>query len=109
MIALVRHVILLLHDWAALSPWTGTGIGYCQTNTWEVGYLGSIYPPCDVDRFFGRDEWQIKGLEAVVTTGGDDVMRFLLCACEHETSVGVVSPGMFPILVIGCGTVWVVL
>ena len=22
-----------LHDWAALSMWTGTGIGYCQTNT----------------------------------------------------------------------------
>ena len=51
MIALFCDVILLVHDWAALS-----GIGYCQTNTWEVGYLGSIYPPCDVDSFVGRDE-----------------------------------------------------
>ena len=57
--------------------------------SWEVGYLGSIYPPCDVDCFFGHDEWQIKGLEAVVTTGGDDVMRFLLGNCERVTSVGV--------------------
>ena len=32
---------------------------------------------------------------------GDDVIRFLLCACERVTSVGVVYPGMFPILVIG--------
>ena len=36
-----------------------------------------------------------------MTTGGDDVMRFLLSACERFTSVGVVSPGMFLILVIG--------
>ena len=36
-----------------------------------------------------------------MTTGGDDVMRFLVGACERATSVGVVSPGMFPILVIG--------
>ena len=77
-IALFRDVMLLVHNWAALSPWTGTGIRYCQTNTWEVGYLGSIYLPCDVDRFFGRDEWQIKELEVVVTAGGDDVIRFLL-------------------------------
>ena len=32
---------------------------------------------------------------------GDDVIRFLQCACERVTSVGVVSPGMLPILVIG--------
>ena len=101
-IALFRNVMLLLvHDWAGFSAWTRTEIGYCRINTWEVGYLGSIYLPCDVDRFFGRDVWQIKGLEAVVMAGGDDVIRFLLCACERATSVGVVSPGMLLILVIG--------
>ena len=36
-----------------------------------------------------------------MTTGGDDVIWFLLCDCERVTSVGVVSLGMFPILVIG--------
>ena len=28
-IALFRDVMLLVHDWATLSMWTGTGIGYC--------------------------------------------------------------------------------
>ena len=32
--------------------------------------------------------------------GGDDI-RFLLGACGHGTSLGVISPGMLPILVIG--------
>ena len=100
-IALFRDVMLLIHDWAALSTWIGPGIGYGRTYTWEVGYLGSIYPPCDVDRFLGRDEWQIKGLEGMMTAGGDDIIRFLRCAWERVTSVGVVSPGMLPILVIG--------
>ena len=36
-----------------------------------------------------------------MTAGGDDVIRFLRCTYEHVTSVGVVSPGMLPILVIG--------
>ena len=77
-IALFRDVMLLIHDWAALSTWIGPGIGYGRTYTWEVGYLGSIYPPWDVD-----------------------VIRFLRCACERVTSVGVVFPGMLLILVIG--------
>ena len=63
--------------------------------------MGNIYPPCDVDRFLGRDEWQIKGLEAMMMAGGDDVIRFLRCTYERVTSVGVVSTGMLPILVIG--------
>ena len=58
--ALFRDAMMLVHDWAALSTRTGTGIGYCRTITWELGSLGSINPPCDVDRFFGRDEWQIN-------------------------------------------------
>ena len=79
LIALFRDVMILVHDWAALSTWTGTVSGYCRTITWELGCLGSIKPPCDVDRFFGHDEWQIKELEAVVTaSGGDDIA--LVCA-----------------------------
>ena len=73
-IALFHEVMLLVHEWASLPAWTVTGIGYCQTNTWEVECLGTIYPACDVDRFFGSDEWQIKGRESAVTTGGDDVI-----------------------------------
>ena len=101
LIALFRDAMMLVHDWAALSTWTGTGIGYCRTITWELGCLGSINPPCDVDRFFSRDEWQIKELDAVVTASGGDDIRFLLCACVRGTSVGVIPPGMLPILVIG--------
>ena len=77
LIALFRDAMMLFHDLTVLSPWTGTGIGYCRTITWELGCLGSIYPPCDVDRFFGRDEWQIKNLEAVVTAS--EVMTFDSC------------------------------
>ena len=71
LIALFRDAMMLVHDWAAWSTWTGTGIGYCRTITFE---LGCINPPCDVDRFFGSNEWQIKELEAVVmASGGDDI------------------------------------
>ena len=42
-----------------------------------------------------------KGLGVMMTTGGDDVIRFLRGACQHVTSVGVVSPRMLMILVIG--------
>ena len=81
--------MLLVHDWTALSTWTGTETGYCRTIaiTWELGCLGSINPPCDVDCFFGRDEWQIKELEAVVTPSGGDDIRFLWCTC-----VNVITP-----------------
>ena len=74
--ALFRDAMLLFHDWAALSMWTGNETGYCRTITLELGCLGSINPPCDVDRFFGCDEWKIKELEAVVTVG---VMTFDSC------------------------------
>ena len=90
-----------VHDWAALSMWTGTETGYCRTITWELGCLGSINPPCDVDRFCGRDEWQIKELEMVVTPGGGDDIRFQQCANVRGTSVCVISAGMLPILAIG--------
>ena len=63
--------------------------------------LRSINPPCDVDRLCGHDEWQIKELEVVVTSGGGDDIRFQRCACVCGTSVCVISVGKLPILVIG--------
>ena len=90
--------MLLVHDWAAWSMWTGTETGYCRTITWELGYLGSINPPCDVDCFCGCDEWRIKGLEVDI--------RFQRYACMRGTSVGVIPAGRIPIMVIGlfdCG------
>ena len=56
LMALFRDVMLLVHDWAVWSTWTGIESGYCRTITWELGYLGSINPPCDVDRLCGRNE-----------------------------------------------------
>ena len=34
---LFRDAMMLVQDCAALSTWTGTRIGYCQTITWELG------------------------------------------------------------------------
>ena len=79
----------------------GSGIGFCRTNTCDVGGLMTIYPSCDVIRLSRRDEWQIKGLVSVMIAGGDDVTRFPLCASERSTLVGVIPPGIMPNLVIG--------
>ena len=73
MIALFRGVMLLVHDWVVCSTQTGSGIGYCRTNTWEVGCLETIYPSSHVICLSRRDEWQIKGLVAEMMAAGDDV------------------------------------
>ena len=95
---LFREVMLLLHDWAEWSFWTGTDSGYCRKITWELGYLGSLNPPCDVDRLCDRKAWKIKELEVVVM---NDDNRFQRCACVRGTSLGVLSAGRIPIMVIG--------
>ena len=98
--------MLLVHDWDAWSLWTGTESGYCRTITWELGYLGSINPPCDVDRLCVRNEWQIKELEVVLMPDGSYNNRFQRCACVCGTSLGVLSAGRITIMVIGlfdCG------
>ena len=101
LIALFRDAIMFVHDWVALSTLIRTEIRDWRTITWELGCLGSIHPTCDVARFFCSNVWQIKELEAVVTPGGANNIRFLLNACERGTSGGVIAPGMLPILVIG--------
>ena len=75
LMALFRDVMLLVHDWVAWSMWTGIESGYCRTITWELGYLGSINPPCDADRLCGHNEWQIKELEVMGMPGGSDNNR----------------------------------
>ena len=85
LITLFRDAIMFVHDWAALSTFIRTEIIGWRTITWELGCLGSIHPTCDVARFFCRDVWQIKELEAVVTPGGANDILFLLSACERGT------------------------
>ena len=83
LMALFRAVMLLVRDWAALSLWTGTQSGYCQTITWVSGYLRSINPSCDADCLYRRNEWQIKALEVVVISDGNDnngLQRCVVCA-----------------------------
>ena len=93
--------MLLFHEWAALVAWIGTGIRYGETYAWEVAYLGIIYPPCDVDLLLCCYEWPIKGLDAMMTASGDDVIRVLRGACQRVNLLGVISPGTLMILVIG--------
>ena len=92
---------MFVHDWAALSTLIWTEIRDWRTITWELGCLGSIHPTYYVTRFFCRNVWQIKDLEAIVMPGEADDIQFLLSACERATSVGVIAPGMLLILVVG--------
>ena len=96
LITLFHEIRLLAHDWVLCSLWTGAVSGYCQTITWELGYAHSINPPCDVDRLYNGNEWQIKALEMVVIPEG--VLR---CARVRGTLLGVLSMGMIAIMVIG--------
>ena len=94
LMTLFLEVMLLLHDWAEWAFWTGTGT--------------SITPPCDVDRLSHQNAWQIKELKVVVMTDGYDNISLQRCACGCGTSLGVLSAGRIPIVVIrqiGCGPV----
>ena len=101
LITLFHEIRLLAHDWVVCSLWTGAVSGYCRTITWELGYLQSINPPCDVDRLYNRNEWQIKALEMVVIPDWDNNNRVLRCARVHRTLLGVLSAGRIAIMVIG--------
>ena len=106
LMALFRAMMLLVRDWAAWSLCTGTESGYCRTITWELGYWKSINPPCDADHLCNRDEWQIKAMEVVVITDGNDYNRLQRCAGVCGTYLGVLSAGTIAIKVIGlfdCG------
>ena len=85
------HLLLYFHLEAGytFAPFGGgTESGYCRTITWELGYLGSLSSPCDVDRLCDRNAWQIKELAVVVMTDGNDDNRLQRCACVCRTSLG---------------------
>ena len=104
--ALFRAVMLSVHDWAEWYVWTRTESGCCRTITWELGYLRSFHPPCDVDRLCHQMARQIKGSVVVIMTDGNDNNSLQWCACVCVTSLGVLSAGRVPLMVIGrigCG------
>ena len=101
LMVLFRSVMLLVHDWAEWCVWTETKTGYCRTIAWELGYMGSIHPPCDVDRLSDRNAWQIKEFTVLVMTDGDDSNRHQRCACVRGTSLGILCAGRILLMVIG--------
>ena len=103
LVVLFRAVMLLVHDWAELSVWTGTESGYCRTIAWELGYLRCLHPPCDVDRLCDQRTWQIKVSEVVVITDSNNNNGLQRCACVRGTSLGVLSAGIIVIGQIGSG------
>ena len=106
LMALFRAVMSLVHDWAEWSIWTGTVSGYCRTITWEGGYLPRLCPPCDVDRLCDYMAWHIKGPVLVIMLDRDENNSPQWCACMRGTSLGVLSAGRIPLMVIGqidCG------
>ena len=106
LMALFRAVMSSLHDWAEWSVWTGTGSGYYRTITWEGGYLPRLCPPCDVDRLCDYMAWQINGPVMIVMLDWDEHNSPQRCAGKRGTSLGVLSAGRIPRIVIGrldCG------
>ena len=97
LMALFRAVMSLVQDWAEWSVWTGTGSGYYRTITWEGGYLPRLCPPCDVDRLCDYITWQIM----VIMLDWDENNSPQLCAGKCRTSLGVLSAGRIPCMVIG--------
>ena len=101
LMALFWAVMSSVHDWPKWSVWTGTGSGYYRTITWEGGYLPRLCPPCDVDRLCDYMAWQIKGPVMIVMLDWDENN-----SPQRETSLGVLSAGRIPRIVIGrldCG------
>ena len=91
--ALFRAVMLLVHDWAEWSVWTGTIPGYCRIITWEGGYFPCLHPPCDVDWLCDYITWRIKGPIVLIMTDGHENNSPQRCACMRGTSLGVLSVG----------------
>ena len=101
LMALFRAVMSLVHHWAEWSVWTGTDAGYCRTITWEERYLPRLHPPCVVDRLCGYST-KIKVAGFVFMLDRDRDISPRRCACVHGTSLGVLSAGRIPLMVIGC-------
>ena len=105
LMALFRAAMSLVH-WAEWSVWTGTDAGYWRTITWEGGYLQCLCPPCDVDRLCDYRTWQIKGPVVIIMLDRHADNSPQRCDCMRGTSLGVLSAGRIPLMVIGwidCG------
>ena len=106
LMALFRAMMSLVHDWAEWSVCTGTGSGYCQTITWEGGYLPRLCPPYNMNWLCDYMAWQIKGPVMVIMLDWDENNSPQRCACKHGTSLGVLSAERIPRMVISqinCG------
>ena len=103
LMALFRAVMSLVHHWAEWSVWTGIDAGYCRTIIWEERYLPLLHPPCVVDRLCGYST-KIKVLGFVFMLNRDRDISPRRCACMRGTSMGVLSTGRIPLMVIGCFT-----
>ena len=101
LMALFRAVMSLVHHWAEWSVWTGTDAGYCRTITWKECDLPRLYPPCVVDRLCGYST-KIKVPVFVLMLDRDRDISPRRCACMRGLSLGVLSAGRIPLMVIGC-------
>ena len=59
-IALFCDMMILIHDWTALSAWIRVQIGWGWTHAWDVACFGGTYPPGDVHRFLCRNGWRVQ-------------------------------------------------
>ena len=104
LMALFRAIRLLIQDWAVWPVWTGMIPGDCRTITWEVGWIRGLITPCDVNCLCAMMNRRIKGMQGDVVvemTDRVDDNRLQRCADACEDSLGVISAGGTPTLVIG--------
>ena len=101
LMSLFKAVMSLVHHWAEWSARTRTDAGYCRTITWEERYLPRSHPPCVVDRLCGYST-KIKVAVFVLMLDRDRDISPRRCACMRRTSLGVLSTGRIPHMVIGC-------
>ena len=102
--ALFRAVMLSVHEWAVWSVWTGTESGYCRAVAWEWGCLHGLHARYDVDHLCTNGARRIKGYHDDVVVGmtnRNDNTGLQRCAWVRGTSLGVLSTGRNPIMVIG--------
>ena len=67
LMALFRVVMLLVHDWAAWSVWTGTESGYCRKTSMVIGLFDCGGGPA------GCSDWlSVRGVVVVCPGGSQD-------------------------------------
>ena len=90
-------------DWCGSAFETAFGAGYCRTITWEERYLPCLHPPCVVERLCSYiTKIKVPVFVPILDRNRDISPR--RCACMCGTSLGVLSSGRIPLMVIGCFT-----